>query len=116
MGDDAVTGGSGRDFLVGGAGNDTLTGGAGQDSLLGGGGADTFVFNSCDTSPDSIVDFVAADDTIQLDAGVFQGLPAGVLAAESFALLSAAESADDRILYDADTGNLFFDADGGVAR
>ena len=113
MGDDAVTGGSGRDFLVGGAGNDTLTGGAGQDSLLGGGGADTFVFNTCDTTPDSIVDFVAADDTIQLDARIFQGLPAGVLAAESFALLSAAESADHRILYDADTGNLFFDADGG---
>ncbi|RYI82651.1 MAG: hypothetical protein EON47_23375, partial [Acetobacteraceae bacterium] len=113
MGDDAVTGGSGRDFLVGGAGNDTLTGGTGQDSLLGGGGADTFVFDSCDTSPDSIVDFTAADDTIQLDGRVFQGLPAGVLAADSFALLSAAESADDRILYDADTGNLFFDADGG---
>ena len=114
MGDDVVTGGSGRDFLVGGAGNDTLTGGAGQDSLLGGGGADTFVFSACGTSPDSLVDFTAADDTIQLDAGVFQGLPAGVLAAESFALLSAAESADHRILYDAETGNLFFDADGGA--
>ena len=65
---------AGRDFLVGGAGNDTLDGGAGQDSLLGGGGADTFVFSACDSSPDSIVDFIAAEDTIQLDSAVFQGL------------------------------------------
>ena len=113
MGDDVVTGGRGNDFLVGGAGNDILSGGAGQDSLLGGGGADTFVFSACETGPDSIIDFNVADDTIQLDGQVFQGLPAGVLAAESFALLSAAEAADHRILYDADTGNLFFDADGG---
>ena len=114
MGDDAVTGGSGRDFLVGGADNDTLNGGAGQDSLLGGGGADTFVFSTCEVGPDTIVDFSVADDTIQLDGQVFQGLPSGALAEGAFALLSDAEAAEHRILYDAATGNLFFDADGGA--
>ncbi|WP_268885043.1 calcium-binding protein [Belnapia arida] len=113
MGDDVVTGGRGRDFLVGGAGNDTLSGGAGQDSLLGGGGADTFVFNACETGPDSIIDFSVADDIIQLDAQVFQGLSSGALAGEAFALLSDGEAAQHRVLYDAGTGNLFFDADGG---
>ncbi|WP_211259381.1 calcium-binding protein [Belnapia moabensis] len=113
MGEDVVTGGKGRDFLVGGAGNDTLNGGAGQDSLLGGGGADTFVFGASETGSDTIVDFSVADDTIQLDGRVFQGLASGALAENAFALLSDAEAAEHRILYDADTGNLFFDADGG---
>ncbi|MBL6459468.1 calcium-binding protein [Belnapia sp. T6] len=112
MGDDVVTGGSGRDFLVGGAGNDTLSGGAGQDSLLGGGGADTFVFSAGEAGPDTVVDFSVADDTIQLDGRIFQGLPSGALAEDAFALLSDAEAAEHRILYDAETGNLFFDADG----
>ncbi|MFC7477239.1 calcium-binding protein [Dankookia sp. GCM10030260] len=113
MGDDAVTGGAGRDFLVGGAGGDSLDGGAGQDSLLGGGGADTFVFGAHESTPDSILDFVAGEDTILLDSTVFTGLATGALDAGAFALLSDAEAADDRILYDADSGGLFFDADGG---
>ena len=114
MGNDALTGGGGNDFLVGGAGSDTLDGAAGRDSLLGGGGADTFVFNAIESTPDSIIDFTAVDDTIQLGSAAFFGLSMGTLAPGAFALLSDAEAADDRILYDTSTGNLFFDADGGT--
>lgn len=113
MGDDLLTGGGGDDFLVGGAGNDRLGGGRGVDSLLGGAGADRFVFDAYETGPDSILDFAPVEDTILLDAMVFAGLAPGALEAGAFALLTDAEAADDRILYDADTGGLFFDADGG---
>ena len=114
MGNDALTGGDGNDFLVGGAGSDTLDGVQGRDSLLGGGGADTFIFSTIEAKPDSIIDFTAIDDTIQLGSAAFDGLSMGALAAEAFAMLSDAEATDDRILYDIDTGNLFFDADGGT--
>ena len=42
----------------------------------------------------------------------FSGLAAGALAAGAFRLGAAATDADDRIMYDAATGALFFDADG----
>jgi Ca2+-binding RTX toxin-like protein len=76
-GNDILVGGSGHDFLDGGMGNDTLTGGFGNDQLSGGSGKDTFVFN---TKPDkarnvdTIGDFRAKDDTIQLENKVFTKL------------------------------------------
>ena len=53
-----------------------------------------------------------ADDVIQLDDAVFTGLGLGVLAAGAFNTGTAATEADDRIIYDATTGVLLFDADG----
>lgn len=126
MGDDRVTGGSDNDFLVGGAGQDTLDGRAGKDTfiagggndvLAGGSGGDTFIFNappSGSTNVDRIRDFNGANDRFQLDDAAFMGLAAGALAASAFALSSASTEADDRVIYDQATGNLFFDADGGA--
>jgi Ca2+-binding RTX toxin-like protein len=117
MGDDTVTGGNANDFLVGGAGNDSISGGTGNDSLLGGGGGDAFLFNAppdAATNVDSIIDFSAADDTIQLDSAVFTGLAEGALDMSVFALATAVEEVDDRIIYDQGTGGLFFDANGGT--
>ena len=123
MGNDRVTGGRDNDFLVGGAGNDTLDGrggndkfiaGAGNDVLTGGSGGDTFIFNvALAGNVDRIRDFRASDDTLQLDNAVFMGLTDGALNAGAFALASTAAEADDRVIYDQATGNLFFDADGG---
>lgn len=115
MGDDKIIGGDANDFLVGNFGNDTMGGGRGDDSYIGGMGNDTFVFN---TRPgagnvDKILNFSAADDTIQLDNAVFVGLPEGPLAPGAFASFDAAGEADDRIIYNQNTGELFFDADGG---
>jgi Ca2+-binding RTX toxin-like protein len=124
MGNDRVTGGQESDFLVGGAGNDTMDGrgdddrfiaGAGNDVLTGGSGDDTFIFNAALTSNvDRIRDFRASDDTFQLDNAVFTGLTDGALSAGAFAFSSATAEADDRVIYDQGTGNLFFDADGGA--
>lgn len=114
-GNDNLRGGDANDFLVGGAGNDTLNGDRGNDTLLGGGGQDTFVFSTRPGSGnvDMILGFNAADDTIQLDNDVFYGLREGPLAPGAFASFGTAGEADDRIIYNQDTGELFFDADGG---
>lgn len=126
MGNDRVTGGRDGDFLVGGAGNDSLDGGRGDDTFIGGGGNDVltggtgddaFIFNApLDPAGnvDRIRDFSASDDTLRLDNAVFVGLTDGALSANAFALTSATAEADDRIVYDQSTGNLFFDADGGA--
>ncbi len=52
-------------MLAGGAGNDRLDGGAGNDLLWGGGGADAFVFRPM-SGADTIMDFVAGQDRIEL--------------------------------------------------
>jgi Ca2+-binding RTX toxin-like protein len=126
MGNDRVTGGSDNDFLVGGAGNDVLRGrggndkfiaGSGNDLLSGGAGDDAFIFNAplnVSTNVDRISDFRSSDDTFQLDDAVFAGLAVGALDAGAFALSTSAAEADDRIIYDKSTGNLFFDGDGGT--
>ncbi|MFC1458664.1 calcium-binding protein [Microvirga arabica] len=124
MGNDRVTGGREDDFLVGGTGNDRMDGrggddrfiaGAGNDVLTGGSGDDTFIFNAAlAVSVDRIRDFRASDDTFQLDNAVFLGLAEGALSAGALAFASATAEADDRVIYDQATGNLFFDADGGA--
>ena len=60
-----LNGQAGDDTLNGEAGDDTLIGGLGNDTLIGGEGADTFIFNEGD-GIDTIVDFEAGVDSIQL--------------------------------------------------
>jgi len=115
-GNDRLIGGTGDDRLLGGAGNDTLYGGGGNDSLTGGAGADTFVFNTAlgVGNVDRVTDFSVVDDTIRLENAVFTGLANGALTAAAFVANTKglAGDASDRIIYETDTGNLFFDADG----
>lgn len=60
-----------------------------------------------------ITDFTAADDSIFLERHLFDGLNAGdTLDAGAFVLGTAAADADDRVIYDSATGNLYFDRDG----
>lgn len=105
-----------NDVISGGAGADVIKGYRGNDTLYGNNGADTFVFNSDlngTTNVDTIKDF-GAPDTIQLENAYFTALTAtGALATELFKNLNvAAVDADDRILYDQDTGNLYYDSNG----
>jgi serralysin len=64
---------------------------------------------------DLILDFVSGTDKIALDDAVFAGLVPGALPASAFVVGSAAGDADDRIIYNSATGQLFFDADGNGA-
>jgi Ca2+-binding RTX toxin-like protein len=114
--DDRLFGGAGRDTLIGGEGNDTLDGGGGTDTLNGGAGQDVFVFNTALSAGniDRITGFRAIDDTIRLENAVFTGLANGALKATAFTANLSGTATDrfDRIIYERDTGKLFFDADG----
>lgn len=105
---------NGNDRLFGGAGDDTLIGGDGADKLWGDAGADTFAFNALPASSghDRVVDFTHGEDVLAFDSSVFTTLQAGALSQDAFGLGSQAQTADQRILYDATNGRLFFDADG----
>ena len=75
------------------------------DAALGGGNVDT------------IQAFSHADDTIRLAKAVFSaiaGAPNTTLSTGQFALSTDAAQADDRIIYNASTGELFYDANGGT--
>ena len=121
IGNDAantLTGEGGNDELRGAGGNDTLLGGRGNDSLRGGAGLDNFVMSTAldaATNVDTIVDFSVADDTIQLASSIFTQLAPGALAAANFYAGSSAHDADDRIIYDSATGNIYYDSDGNGA-
>jgi Ca2+-binding RTX toxin-like protein len=117
-----LSGSSGNDSLAGGGGHDTLIGGTGNDSLGGGAGLDTFRFHaapSATTNVDRISDFVAADDTIQLENAVFTAFTTtGTLAAGRLragpGIRTAADS-NDFLIYDSTSGALYYDADGSAA-
>lgn len=117
-----LNGGRGDDTLTGGAGNDTLAGGEGADLLVGGSGADSFLFRAAigPGAIDRISHFSLADDVIVLDRAFFAGLSTGTLTQAAFAANAAGLTADatDRVIYDTDSGLLYFDADGlgGAAR
>ena len=117
---DTLNGAAGNDTLNGGSGNDVLTGGDGSDSLTGGAGLDTFRFTSLPgaSNADRIADFDGGDDRIKLENAVFGKLTvAGALDAANFRanLTGTALDANDHVLYDTDSGQLFYDADGNGA-
>ncbi|WP_287985460.1 calcium-binding protein [Piscinibacter sp.] len=118
-GANSLAGGGANDRLSGGVGNDTLNGGAGIDTLIGGSGLDQYRFTTALSSAanvDSITGFVSGSDRFALDDAVFAGIGApGALAAGAFRLGTAAADASDRIVYDASSGALYFDADGNGA-
>ncbi|ODN70125.1 tail fiber protein [Methylobrevis pamukkalensis] len=113
-GSDTLYGEDGNDTLDGGDGADVLRGGKGKDVVTGGEGADAFVFDSAISASgnDTLTDFLTGFDHIELDDSAFTALTAGVALGGAFNLGAAASQADDRIIYDAVTGALRYDADG----
>lgn len=115
-GNDVLFGMRGDDRLNGARGNDRLNGRAGNDTLIGGAGADKFVFDTGldPTNIDRIADFDVALDVIELKATVFAGIATGALSKAAFNANAdgVAKDAQDRIIYETDTGNLFYDSDG----
>ncbi|MFS2108784.1 calcium-binding protein [Sphingomonas sp. Sphisp140] len=109
-----LTGNELNNKLIGNAGANALDGGAGSDTLRGMGGADTFVFSTAlgPTNIDLLPDFVSGEDHIALDSAIFTALGKGALSEGAFVTGRVATDADDRILYDAATGALYYDADG----
>ena len=113
-GKDTVVGRLGDDKLYGEKGNDTLNGNSGKDNLFGGSGRDVFVFDSPGEGGDRISDFSVKDDTIHLDSLDFGALSTGKLNKAAFAANTTGNAAvsSDRIIYETDSGKLFYDQDG----
>lgn len=111
-----LTGNALVQLVRGNEGANTLDGGGGSDVLFGMGGADNFRFSTAlgADDVDRIADFLAGTDTIQLDNAVFTTLSAlGALDADAFKdTASGPKDADDRIIYNSDSGALSYDADG----
>ncbi|MFI0845883.1 beta strand repeat-containing protein [Mesorhizobium sp. IMUNJ 23232] len=103
-------------LVRGNNGANTLDGGGGNDVLFGMGGADNFRFSTAlgPTNVADIADFAAGTDKIHLDDAIFTALGGlGALAATAFKdTATGVKDADDRIIYNSDTGALAYDADG----
>jgi len=109
-----LTGNDLANEISGNDGANVLDGKLGLDTLIGYGGADTFAFTTRidGANADRVIGFEVSIDKIALDDAVFAGLTVGSLPDGAFRMGGVAIDADDRILYDAQTGYLFFDPDG----
>lgn len=119
-GGNLLNGADGSDTLNGAGGSDRLYGGNGNDVLTGGIGADVFGFHTAansTTNVDTITDFIVADDSIWLENSVFVALgTAGALSASAFlaSVSGLAQDANDRLIYESDTGELYYDSNGSA--
>lgn len=123
-----LAGRDGNDLLTALDGDDVLSGGNGNDTMNGGIGADAFVFTSAAHNTknfDVIDDFVAVDDGLYFDDAVFKLTGTGAeteMRSYKFKALdaiqfqsgegSAALNKNVRLIYETDTGILYYDADG----
>jgi len=121
-GNDSLSGSTGHDTLLGGDGNDTLNGGGWSDNLTGGAGADSFLYAEAGSNQaDQVTDFVSGTDELLFENGTLTALgAAGAWAAGDGRFWAAAgatsgHDGDDRLIYNATTGNLYYDADGSGA-
>ncbi len=109
-GSDILAGGNGGDSLRGGRGEDILAGGAGNDYMNGGADADMFHFAEMGKdNSDFIKNFKTGSDQIGLDGDVFKNIDDP---SDAFIAGTKALSAGDHLIYDEQTGKLFYDRDG----
>ncbi|MFI3155838.1 MAG: calcium-binding protein [Methylococcaceae bacterium] len=105
------TGNTLSNILIGNTAANILDGSTGSDTLTGSLGKDIFKLTALST--DTITDFSVADDTIQLENSVFTKLTAtGTLKTANFKIGTAANDANDYLVYNSGTGQLRYDADG----
>ena len=116
---DQLTGSAGSDNLTARGGDDILDGAGGNDTLWGEGGADDFLFTAIGAAnADNIRDFASGTDHIVLNASVMTALgaegefSAGDIRFRSGAGLNSGQDADDRVIYNTTTRQLWYDADG----
>jgi serralysin len=87
--------------------------------MRGGAGSDVFVLNIADAggllSADRILDFKSGEDVIELTGVALAALARGVLKDQQLAVgagSSRAADSDDRLIFDSNSGALYFDSDG----
>jgi Ca2+-binding RTX toxin-like protein len=122
-GNDRIHAGADGDTVAGGIGNDLIAGGEGNDVITGDGGKDMFYFaEKGSANIDRITDFSSKDDQLYMygDAATSIPIMTGKITGAMFKVLQGSATVDgnDRYIYDAATGILYFDRDGsgGEAR
>ena len=85
----------------------------GNDILTGGSGRDNFVFNNSDEGTDTITDFSPQDDTMWFVTTGFAGISIkGMISSQMLTLGSDATATSHRFIYNSGSGDLFYDSDG----
>ena len=111
-----AVGNASANTIAGTSGNNRLAGGLGNDTLSGGAGEDVFIFDTRlngTTNVDTITDFDAQTDSLALDDAVFSRMGArGRIDAGQFHIGQEATGTSHRIIYDNETGSLYYDRDG----
>ncbi|OAM52090.1 hypothetical protein A7981_00960 [Methylovorus sp. MM2] len=112
------TGNALNNTLIGNDAANLLNGLGGNNTLTGGLDDDVFIL-STSGSVDTITDFTIGDDHIWLENEIFTSfLSSGNLQLSSFKSglgLTSGQDADDYLIYDSTTGNLYYDALGNTA-
>jgi Ca2+-binding RTX toxin-like protein len=117
MGNDIVIGNASANYLFGSGGADYINALAGNDYMNGGAGADRFVFTTAlnaATNVDKVADFTHTVDDFNLAKSIFASI-GGALDASELRLGAAAVDANDFLIYNSATGQLFYDANGNGA-
>jgi Ca2+-binding RTX toxin-like protein len=130
-GNDSMQGGAGADTMLGGAGNDAIggndgndriEGGTGNDTLNGGSGQDVFVFREFGAAnADAVSAYDSSWDKLQLDHNAMAALGAsGTFASGDARFFAGAgagggHDADDRVVFNSSTGQLYYDDNGSGA-
>lgn len=114
---EVAIGGRGADKIIGNEAANALFANGGKDRMTGGAGEDFFVFDTAASNKnvDTIVDFIANVDTLAFNNKVFTKLgPDGALSFDAFAanISGKAGDATDRLIYETDTGELYYDFNG----
>jgi len=118
-GNDTIVGTVGNDTIWGNSGNDWIEGRGGNDQLSGGSGQDNYVFREFGAAnADTLLNFDSNWDAMRFDNAAFTGLGAdGHFAAGDARFFAGAgatsgHDADDRLVYNTTSGQLYYDADG----
>jgi Ca2+-binding RTX toxin-like protein len=114
-GNDAIYAGAGNDILLGGYDSDLLVGGAGVDEFIIGGGSQPFYAQGIDTIYD-----LTAGERISLSKSTFTTLGSGIgygfsIGSEFGWSYGAADTSSALVVYDRNTGGLFYNPNGAVA-
>jgi Ca2+-binding RTX toxin-like protein len=118
-GNDTLVGTGGNDSIYGNSGNDWIEGRNGNDTVSGGSGQDSYVFREFGAANADIVTSFDSDwDMLRFDNAAFTTLGAdGRFSAGDARFYAAAgasggHDADDRLVYNTSSGQLYYDADG----